>query len=91
MVENSHQTLQADDEEGSNDKGEVVLEPHAQDDIPPGKDNEESFEEEEIVSDPMDVHIFSIDDMVASNEDIQEQASLFLDSNEKLNEHVHDF
>ena len=77
MAQNSHQTLQEDDEEESNDKGEVVLEPHAHDDLPLGKENEEAFEEEKIVSDPMDVHIFSIDDMVSSNVDFQEQNSFF--------------
>ena len=37
----------------------------------------------------MDVHIFAIDDMVASNTDFQEQTSLFPDANEKLNQHIH--
>jgi hypothetical protein len=48
----------------SSEKEEVVLEPLAHDDLPPGSENEESVEEEQFVPDPMDVHIFSIDNMV---------------------------
>jgi hypothetical protein len=49
----------------STEKEEVVLEPLAHDDIPPSLENEEFVEEEQFVLDPMDVHIFSIDNMAA--------------------------
>ena len=64
------------------------MEPLAHDDFPLDSENEESVEEEQFVLDPMDVYIFAIDTMAASNIDFQEQISLSLHANEKLDEHI---
>lgn len=78
MAENNHQTLQVEYEEESSEKEEVVLESLAHDDLPPSSENEEFVEEEQFIPDPMDVHIFAIDNITASNTDFQEQFPFLL-------------
>lgn len=63
----------------SSEKEEVVLEKFSDDDLAPYLEIEESTKEVDFVLGPMDVHIFTYDNMATSNTYFQEQNYLSSD------------